>query len=102
MSNLIGYSMLPLRILGMIGGIGVLSSIVLAAVLLIRYLTGEIEVPGWTTTTLLLLFLSGFNFFAFSILGEYLIRILQRVNYMPQYFVRDKIGHHELVNRESP
>lgn len=102
MSNLIGYSMLPLRILGVIGGIGVLSSIVLAAALLVRYLTGEIEVPGWTTTTLLLLFLSGFNFFAFSILGEYLIRILQRVNYMPQYFVRDKIGYQELVDREKP
>jgi polyisoprenyl-phosphate glycosyltransferase len=103
MSNLIGHSMLPLRILGIVGGIGIVISLIFASVLLARYLTGGIGVPGWTTTTLLLLFLSGFNFFAFAILGEYLIRILQRANYTPQYFVRGKIsrdGHASPVKPE--
>lgn len=100
MSNLIGYSMLPLRLLAIIGGGGIILSIGLAAVLVVHYLQGGV-VPGWTSTALLLVMLSGFNFFAFSILGEYVLRILQRVNATPQYFVRARLtsvkneeGHH--------
>lgn len=92
MSNLIGYSMLPLRLLALIGGVGIVLSIVFAAVLLIRYLMGGITVPGWTSIALLLVMISGFNFFAFAILGEYVLRILQRVNATPQYFVRSRIS----------
>jgi len=88
MSNLIGYSMLPLRLLATLGALGIFLSVVFAAVLLVRYWTGVISVPGWTTTALLLVLISGFNFFAFAIIGEYVLRILQRVNATPQYLVR--------------
>jgi len=101
MNNLVGYSMLPLRILGIIGGIGILLSILLALILLVQFWAGGIKVPGWTSTILLLLFLSGFNFFAFSILGEYLLRILQRVNCTPQYFIRNHIGDNSGVNLDK-
>lgn len=90
MGNLVGYSMLPLRLLGVIGALGIGFSLVFAVVLVIRYMTGGITVPGWTTTALLLVLISGFNFFAFAILGEYVLRILQRVNATPQYLVRTR------------
>jgi len=96
MSNLIGYSMLPLRLLAVMGAAGIVLSMTFAAVLIVRYLMGGINVPGWTTIALLLVLISGFNFFAFAILGEYVLRILQRVNATPQYFVRDKISHWRL------
>lgn len=92
MSNLVGYSMLPLRLLGVIGAAGIAFSIVFALALVVRYLTGGITVPGWTTIALLLVLISGFNFFAFAILGEYVLRILQRVNATPQYLVRTRVG----------
>lgn len=88
LSNLIGSSMLPLRLLALVGGAGIGCSLVFAIVLLARYLAGGITVPGWTTLALLLVLLSGFNFFAFALLGEYVLRILQRVNATPQYLVR--------------
>ncbi|SFB88713.1 dolichol-phosphate mannosyltransferase/undecaprenyl-phosphate 4-deoxy-4-formamido-L-arabinose transferase [Pseudomonas citronellolis] len=88
MSNFIGQSVLPLRLLGVIGGFGIIFSVLFSVYLLCRYFLGGIAVPGWMTTTLLLLFLSGFNFFAFAVIGEYVLRILQRVNATPQYFVR--------------
>lgn len=98
LSNLIGYSMLPLRMLAILGALGIVFSIGFAIVLLVRYFLGGINVPGWTTIALLLVMISGFNFFAFAILGEYVLRILQRVNATPQYFVRTCIGP---ANRES-
>jgi dolichol-phosphate mannosyltransferase/undecaprenyl-phosphate 4-deoxy-4-formamido-L-arabinose transferase len=91
MSNLIGYSMLPLRLLAVVGCIGIFFSIAFALVLLASYLMGGITVPGWTTLALLLVLLSGFNFFAFAILGEYVLRILQRVNATPQYLIRARL-----------
>ena len=90
MSNLIGYSMLPLRLLAIVGGAGILVSVGFAVGLVVHYLGGGV-IPGWTSTTLLLVMLSGFNFFAFAILGEYVLRILQRVNATPQYFVRARL-----------
>lgn len=90
MSNLIGYSMLPLRLLAVIGGAGIVLSIGFAIGLVLHYLKGGV-VPGWTSIALLLVMLSGFNFFAFAIIGEYVLRILQRVNATPQYFVRMRI-----------
>lgn len=90
MSNLIGYSMLPLRLLAVIGGVGIVLSIAFAIGLVLHYLQGGV-VPGWTSIALLLVMLSGFNFFAFAIIGEYVLRILQRVNATPQYFVRMRI-----------
>lgn len=90
MSNLIGYSMLPLRLLAVMGGVGIVLSVAFAAVLVIHYLQGGV-VPGWTSIALLLVLISGFNFFAFAIIGEYVLRILQRVNATPQYFVRARV-----------
>jgi dolichol-phosphate mannosyltransferase/undecaprenyl-phosphate 4-deoxy-4-formamido-L-arabinose transferase len=92
MGNLVGYSMLPLRLLAVFGLIGIVVSVAFAAVLLVRYLLGGINVPGWTTIALLLVLISGFNFFAFAILGEYVLRILQRVNATPQYLVRRRVS----------
>lgn len=91
MSNLIGYSMLPLRLLAIIGGVGIVASVGFAIGLVVHYLKGGV-VPGWTSTVLILVLLSGFNFFAFAILGEYVLRILQRVNATPQYFVRARLS----------
>lgn len=90
MSNLIGYSMLPLRLLAIVGAAGIVLSLAFAIVLVLHYLGGGV-IPGWTSTALLLVMLSGFNFFAFAILGEYVLRILQRVNATPQYFVRARL-----------
>lgn len=92
MSNLIGYSMLPLRLLAVMGAVGIILSATFAVVLVVRYLMGGINVPGWTTIALLLVLISGFNFFAFAIIGEYVLRILQRVNATPQYFVRSRFS----------
>lgn len=88
LGNFVGYSMLPLRLVGIIGSVGVTISIFLGLVFLVRYLGGGITVPGWTTIVLLLVMLSGVTFFAFAVLGEYVLKILQLSSATPQYVVR--------------
>lgn len=94
LSNFIGYSMLPLRVLALIGVAGIVISILLAGYFLCRYFFIGIGVPGWTTLLLILLGTSGFNFFAFAIIGEYLLRITQISTQTAQYVVRDIYNYH--------
>lgn len=91
MSNFIGYSMLPLRLLAFTGLFGIAGSLVLALYFLTKYFYYGVSVPGWTTSVMLITILSGFNFLAFSILGEFILRILHAANGMPQYVARQVI-----------
>lgn len=88
----LSFSTLPLRTLATVGVLGIVASAVLGGIYLTRYLVGGVGVPGWTTTVLLMIGIAGFNFFAFGVVGEYLLRILQTVQGNPQYLVRDRVG----------
>lgn len=92
MDNFLAFSVFPLRLLAVIGLVGIVLVVLLGASVLYRYLAGGIRVQGWTTLTLLLIGVSGFQFFAFGIVGEYLLRILQAVQRAPQYLIRQRIG----------
>ena len=91
-SNLIGFSMLPLRLLAVLGLIGVVLSLIISLVLIFNYLIRDKSVPGWTSLALSFSIISGFNFLAFSILGEYVLQILKRVNRVPRFNVRAHIN----------
>jgi dolichol-phosphate mannosyltransferase/undecaprenyl-phosphate 4-deoxy-4-formamido-L-arabinose transferase len=92
LSNFIGYSMLPLKLLAIFGSLGILGSLILGVFYLFRYLISGSVVPGWTSLMLVLVALSGFNFFAFAVLGEYLLRIFYLQSTTQQYFVRNHAG----------
>lgn len=92
LANLIGYSVLPLHLLAAIGAAGIVISALVAIYFVIRYFTYGIGVPGWTTLLVTLLAISGFNFFAFGILGEYILRISQATEQRNQRAVRQTTG----------
>jgi len=92
LSRVLSFSSLPLRLLAILGTVGIVVSVILAAYYLVRYLLLGSTVPGFTTLALMLTAVSGFTFFAFGIIGEYLLRILQSVEGAPSYIVRQRIG----------
>lgn len=87
----LSFSTLPLRTLAVLGLMGIIGSVILGVVYLGRYLTGGVGVPGWTTQVLLSIGIAGFNFLAFGLVGEYLLRILQTVQEMPQFRIREMV-----------
>jgi len=89
--NFVGYSMLPLRLLALMGGIGVLVSALIGGYFLMRYAAYGVGVPGWMSLILIVLALSGFQFFAFAVIGEYLLRIMQHTMTSPQTLVRQVV-----------
>lgn len=91
LSNFLTFSDFPLRFLAMVGLVGIIASLAFGIILLVRFIMGGIGVPGWTTLALLLIAMSGFSFFAFGLVGEYLLRILQSAQDMPQYVIRQQL-----------
>jgi polyisoprenyl-phosphate glycosyltransferase len=101
LSNFIGYSILPLHLLASIGLLGILVTFLLGSYFIIRYFTVGISVSGWTSLLLVLLALSGFNFFAFAVLGEYILRINQISSNISKCLVRNCVKREECMGEEK-
>lgn len=80
----------PLRLIGGIGTISFIISILLSIYFLLRYFTKGISVEGWTSLMLVLLALFGLSLFSIGILGRYMMNILNQSKDMPLYLVREE------------
>ncbi|WP_299367922.1 glycosyltransferase family 2 protein [Winogradskyella sp.] len=89
-SNLIiNNSSLLLRFIGYLGFSSALVSVVIAVVVVVKKMTQEYILQGWTSLILSVLFFGGLTLFALGVIGEYLIRIVGTAESRPVYFVRE-------------
>ena len=79
------FTDLPIEILATVGGVGVLVSVLLSAVVLIMRLTGRIPVLGYTPIILLLLFSTSMILLALGIVGSYVWRTYENSKNRPLY-----------------
>lgn len=89
---LLSYSSLPLQLSASIGFTVALASFVLGAFFLGRRLFLGTEVPGWTTLVVLLAFFNGVTTLMLSMMGEYLMRILNQISVSRPYEVVDRVS----------
>lgn len=91
--GIISFSTLPLKISTAIGLIfSVLSMIYLVAVVIQKIAFG-INVPGFATTIVLILFMGGIQLFFLGILGEYLSKIYIQTKNRPIYIKKKHLGN---------
>ena len=64
---------------------------------MLRTLIYGVDVPGYASLTVLVLFFGGINLLSVGILGEYLGRTYTEVKARPLYIVRDTAGLDERV-----
>ena len=101
MGNIIGFSVLPLQFLATIGLLGLISSLGYVIYLLVRHMAGGSNLPGFTTQALLMTSMFGLSFFAFGVIGEYLVRILNSTATTPPFVVRSDIRSTSLLSHED-
>ena len=65
-----------------------------------RTLLSGIDVPGYASMMVAVLFLGGLQLFSLGVLGEYVGRILTEVKHRPLYVVRETVGD-EAVGGET-
>ena len=84
-----GYGTFPLRLASWLGFLCGVVGIVLLASVLIRYMTGETTVEGFTTLAAIISLFSGVQLFTIGIIGEYLGRAHFRGMNRPMYVVKN-------------
>ncbi len=86
------FSLAPLRMWSYVGiGFAALSFLY-GSFLLLRTLVLGIDVPGYASLMVAVLFLGGVQMVSLGILGEYLGRVYEEVKGRPLYLVRDTYG----------
>lgn len=85
-------STVPLRVWSYVGGIVALLALVYALFVVIRTIILGIDVPGYASLMVAVLFLGGLQLLSLGILGEYVGRILTETKQRPLYIVREQVG----------
>lgn len=85
--SLLGFSILPIRIISSLGIIISLASFIYGLVIVINTLLGKASVSGFPTIVALISFLLGLVIIMLGIIGEYLWRVFDEVNQRPEYVI---------------
>jgi len=83
------FSMLPLRMASVFGGLGLLLSCIYIVYVLVHTLLGN-TVPGWSSLMIVLLFFGSAQLLGLGVLGEYLGRVYLKCKNRPSYVVNEK------------
>ncbi|MBJ7900314.1 MAG: glycosyltransferase [Cyanobacteria bacterium RI_101] len=92
LDGIISFSLVPLKIWSYLGLIISLISLVYASFLVLRTLILGIDVPGYASLMVAILFLGGVQLISLGVLGEYLGRVYEEVKARPLYLAREVQG----------
>lgn len=92
LSGITSFSTFPIRVGTYLGLIVSFCAFVFAVVVIIKTLTTGVDVPGYASTMVVILFLGGIQLFFLGLLGEYVGRIYKEVKNRPIYLVAAKWG----------
>jgi hypothetical protein len=87
--SVFAFTDLPIRILWTVGWLGVASATFLALLVAVLRVTGEIVVPGYAPTIIVVTFFAGVNCVGLGIIGSYVYRAYEAVKGRPGAIVSD-------------
>lgn len=92
LEGIFSFTTLPLRIWTYFGLFVALSALLMMLVVILRTLIMGVDVPGYASIVVMILFFSGLNMLGLGIIGEYLGRVFIEVKGRPLYIVRGAYG----------
>ena len=91
--GIIGYSTKPLKIATFMGGLTSVAAFLYLIVVILQKLICDINVPGYATTIVLILFLGGVQLLCIGIIGEYIGRIFEQTKDRPIYLTKEVLDY---------
>jgi glycosyltransferase involved in cell wall biosynthesis len=91
--NIYSFTDLPIRVLGVVGGLGLVLSILFGTMVFVLRLAGLITVPGYAATVLLVAFFGTLNCLGLAIIGGYLWRTFENTKNRPGFIVASRVGY---------
>ena len=95
LDGITGFSTVPLRLAGYIGFLTAITSILYGTYLVYRTLVSGVDLPGYASLMVAVLFLGGLQLMVLGIIGEYLGRNYTDCKNRPLYVVKDRAGFGE-------
>lgn len=95
LEGITSFSTVPLRVWTYIGGLGALMTFLYAVFIVLRTVIQGIEVPGYASLLVAVLFLGSLQLLSVGLLGEYIGRIYLETKQRPVYVVRREFGQRD-------
>ena len=92
MNVIVGFSNKPLRLTVKLGLFISFLAFVFAIYTFIRYLSGGIDISGWTSLILSIWFLSGIIIFLIGMVGLYIGKVFENVKDRPKYIINQTLN----------
>jgi dolichol-phosphate mannosyltransferase len=99
--SFVSFSYAPIRFVEWLGILFAIGSFIWGILLIILKILDFIEVTGWTTLMVVILFSSGIIMFSLGIIGEYIWRTLDVAQNRPVYFVEEEINNSANIGERS-
>jgi hypothetical protein len=91
MNSVFNFTDFPIRMLLASGFFGMLLAIIGALAVVAARITGDIAVPGYTATVVVIFFFGGLTTAGLGIVGQYLWLCLQNARNRPAFIVRERM-----------
>lgn len=91
--GIIGYSTKPLRIATLLGCITAVAALIYLVMVVLEKLITGIDIPGYATIIVLILFLGSMQLFCIGIIGEYVGRTFEQSKKRPIYIAKEILDH---------
>jgi polyisoprenyl-phosphate glycosyltransferase len=92
LDGIMSFSTMPLRVWSYIGTVVSVFALVMAAYIVISTATLGVDVPGYASLIVSVIFFGGVQLLSLGIIGEYIGRIFAEVKRRPLYLVAERIG----------
>ena len=91
--GIIGYSTKPLRLATLLGFLTSGAALIYLLAVIIEKLVTGIDIPGYATIIVLILFLGSMQLFCIGIIGEYVGRTFEQAKNRPIYIAKEILDH---------
>ena len=95
LEGIIGFSTAPLRLAAYLGGVSAVIAVIYLVFVILEKLIRGIDVPGFATIIVLLLFFGSTQLFCIGIIGEYVGKIFEQSKDRPIYIAREILSYEE-------
>jgi glycosyltransferase involved in cell wall biosynthesis len=92
LDGFVSFSSLPLKVWSYVGALVSLAAIAYGIYFMVRSLIFGVDVPGFPSLIVSIMFFAGVQLISLGILGEYLARIYEEVKARPLYVVAEEVG----------
>ena len=92
LTGITSFSNLPLQVWGVVGLMISAIALIYAICVVLKTLISGVDVPGYATIVVAIMFFGGIQLLSIGILGEYIAKIFNEVKKRPLYIASKKIG----------